>query len=78
MAAIVQSSASSSSIVVPGQLITREAGFVGGRGTYSLSSGGASGEDGDNGERTSAIVACAAGHIERIDKLISVRQIKSR
>lgn len=70
----------SSLIVVPGQLITVEPGFVGGKGTYSshLVSGHRNGSADNQADNPPAIVASVAGYIERIDKLISVRQVKSR
>eukprot|EP00611_Tribonema_gayanum_P008819 TRINITY_DN18456_c0_g1_i1.p1 TRINITY_DN18456_c0_g1~~TRINITY_DN18456_c0_g1_i1.p1 ORF type:complete len:296 (-),score=92.88 TRINITY_DN18456_c0_g1_i1:25-912(-) len=57
------------SIVVPGQVITAEGGFLRGHGTYIQ-------ESDDGGEPQ--LIACVAGVVERVNKLISVRPVKSR
>lgn len=54
-------------LVVPGQSITEEIGFLRGHGSYI--------EESSNGPH---IVASVAGQIERVNKLISVKPIKSR
>lgn len=59
-----------SGIVVPGQIITGEGGFLRGHGSYLSSA-----VDESEGP---VLVASVAGYIERINKLISVRPHKSR
>ena len=59
-----------SGIVVPGQIITGESGFLRGHGSYLSSA-----TDDSEGP---VLVASVAGYIERINKLISVRPHKSR
>lgn len=56
-------------IVVPGQEITAMQGYLRGHGTYV--------EEGKN-EEPPRLLACVAGVVERVNKLISVRPIKSR
>jgi exosome complex component RRP4 len=51
-------------IVVPGQVITSEGGFLRGHGTYIE-------EPEEGGEPQ--LIACVAGVVERVNKLISVR-----
>lgn len=58
----------SASLVIPGQPITSEQGFLRGHGSYV--------DDTDNEE--AKLVASVAGQIERVNKLISVRPIKAR
>lgn len=58
---------SSSSLVIPGQPITAEQGFLRGHGTYFV-----------EGEGGSELVASLAGQIERVNKLISVKPVSSR
>jgi len=62
-----------SSFVVPGQLITEESGYLRGHGSYIASGEGGGGEGGGQ-----TLVASLAGVIERVNKLISVRAVKSR
>lgn len=65
-------------IVVPGQPITAESGYLRGHGSY-LSSVSTTANDRDNAPPSGPIlVASVAGYIERINKLISVRPFKSR
>ncbi|CAN0030367.1 unnamed protein product [Ectocarpus sp. 8 AP-2014] len=56
-------------IVVPGQEITSVQGYLRGHGTYV--------EEGTDGGPPK-LLACVAGVVERVNKLISVRPIKSR
>lgn len=56
------------SLVVPGQPITAEQGFLRGHGSFI--------EEGSDG--SSQLVSCVAGQIERVNKLITVRPMKSR
>ena len=56
------------SIVVPGQSITSEPGFLRGHGSYLIEN-----EDGNQ-----ELVSSLAGQIERTNKLITVKSIKSR
>ena len=56
------------SLVVPGQPITAEQGYLRGHGSFI--------EEGSDG--MSQLVSCVAGQIERVNKLITVRPIKSR
>lgn len=77
-----------SSIVVPGQSITAEIGYLRGHGSFIETSDDQVGEQdpslvnsGSNPGSTRAgamLISSVAGQIERIDKLISVRPIKSR
>ncbi|CAM9719248.1 unnamed protein product, partial [Heterosigma akashiwo] len=60
-------------IVVPGETITAEPGFIRGHGTYMTDPD----EDQDE-EGQQNLVAAVAGVVERVNKLISVRPIKSR
>jgi exosome complex component RRP4 len=60
-------------IVVPGQVITTESGFLRGHGTYFVET-----EDETNETTASTLLSSIAGEIERVNKLISVRPIKSR
>jgi len=72
----VESGAGDSVVVVPGVPITNEPGYLRGHGSYVVA---ASGEGEDSGETGGhLLVASVAGHIERINKLISVRPYKSR
>ena len=54
-------------IVLPGQIISTEPGFLRGLGTYVVK------ENDDN-----LLIASAAGNIERVNKLISVKPSNSR
>ena len=54
-------------LVVPGQPITSELGYLRGHGTFLE-------ETGDGPQ----MVACVAGQIERVNKLITVKPLKSR
>ena len=56
-----------SSLVVPGQPITAERGFLRGHGSFNL-------ETADGPQ----LVSCVAGQIERVNKLITVKPVKSR
>lgn len=56
-----------SSLVTPGQFITSEKSFLRGHGSFIL----------DNSEGYQ-LLSCVAGQIERIDKLITVKAVKSR
>lgn len=60
-------------LVTPGQVITTEAGFLRGHGTYVLDNENATSED-----NRSILVASVAGQIERVNKLVIVKPIKSR
>jgi exosome complex component RRP4 len=61
--------------VLPGQAITSESGYLRGHGAYLRSAGQqAEGESGSNG----VLVSSIAGRIVRVNKLISVKPIKSR
>ncbi|CAM9279056.1 unnamed protein product [Phaeothamnion confervicola] len=55
-------------ILVPGQLVSAEPGFLRGHGTYTA----------ESEEGTSQLVASVAGVVESINKLITVRPVKSR
>lgn len=61
-------------VVVPGSLITSEAGFLRGHGSFLC----ALPSEHDNDNAQTALVAAAAGRVERVNRLISVRPIKSR
>jgi exosome complex component RRP4 len=63
-------SAAAQSIVVPGQVITTEGGYIRGHGTYMQASESEEGEP--------VLIASVAGVVERVNKLISVRPIHSR
>lgn len=67
------SSSRSSSLVVPGQVITTEQGYLRGHGTF-FETGGQGGE----GEGEDRLVSSLAGVIERVNKLVSVRPPSSR
>jgi exosome complex RNA-binding protein Rrp4 len=62
------------SLVVPGQPISTERGFLKGHGTYLDGSTGESNDDFDG----PLLIASVAGQIERVNKLISVKPAKSR
>jgi len=55
--------ASGQTIVLPGQLITKEVGYLKGHGTYELDSG---------------LYASVSGAVERVNKLISVKPLKAK
>lgn len=57
-----------STLVVPGQRITEEQGYLRGHGTYM--------EETDEG--LPCLTSSVAGEIERVNKLISVKPVKSR
>lgn len=61
------SNAFSSSLVVPGQPITAEIGFLRGHGSFI--------EETIDGPQ---LVSCVAGQIERVNKLITVKPVKNR
>lgn len=74
-----------STFVVPGELITADAGYLRGHGSYvdnahsthknsNSSSSGSSTSNNDGPQ----LIAAVAGEIERVNKLISVRPFKSR
>lgn len=63
--------------VVPGQPITSEVGYLRGHGAYIRSKVGGDGEDGASGSG-GVLFASVAGRIERVNKLISVKALKSR
>lgn len=56
-----------STLVVPGEHITAELGYLRGHGSHIVET-----EEGPH------LVASVAGQIERVNKLISVRPVKSR
>lgn len=58
-----------SNFVVPGQTITSESGYLRGHGSYVLA---------DATAGSQSLVSSVAGHIERVNKLISVKAPKSR
>jgi exosome complex component RRP4 len=60
---------SASTFVVPGQAITSEQGYLRGHGSYYSQ---------DPSETGPTLVSSVAGQIDRVNKLISVRPIKSR
>jgi exosome complex RNA-binding protein Csl4 len=62
-----RSTFNASSLVIPGQPITAEQGYLRGHGTYF--------QETENG---SELVASLAGQIERVNKLISVKPVSSR
>ena len=64
-----------STLVTPGQVITTEAGFLRGHGTY-LSEG--NGDEDQEMDRNVHLIASVAGQIERMNKLIFVKPIKTR
>jgi exosome complex component RRP4 len=55
------------SILIPGQLITSEIGYLRGHGSYS-----------DELDSGIGLFSAVAGKIERINKLITVKPIRSR
>lgn len=59
---------SASILMVPGQPITSESGFLRGHGTYFS----------DSSSSASVLTACVAGEIERVNRLISVKPCRSR
>lgn len=62
-----------SDFVVPGQPITSEAGYLRGYGAYIQSS------EEINGDGTGTVlIASVAGKIERVNKLITVKSLRSR
>ena len=77
------------SIVVPGEVISREPGFLRGHGTFIVTHnpnqeeaddehGGAAAMQTDDAADGPALVSCATGSVERVNKLISVRPVKGR
>lgn len=58
--------------MVPGQSITSESGFLRGHGTYFNES--ISG----TGDVSSVLTSCVAGEVERVNRLITVRPVRSR
>lgn len=67
----------SASLFVPGQPITSEAGFLRGHGTYISEQHTSTDAEGEN-KVVNVLVASVAGEIERVNRLISVRPLKSR
>ena len=65
-------------VIVPGSLITAEAGFLRGHGTFLCTRPSRSNNDDDHGDAQTALVAAAAGRVERVNRLISLRPVKSR
>lgn len=57
-------------LMVPGQPITSESGFLRGHGTY-FSENTAS-------EGNSVLTSCVAGEVERVNRLVTVRPVRSR
>ena len=53
--------------VLPGQVLTSEQGYLRGHGSYS--------QESDEGQE---LVSSLAGRIERVNKLITVKSLKSR
>ena len=72
----------SHSLVVPGQTITSEQGFLRGHGTYleqqRQGSGGGEGQPGKEELAQEQLVSSLAGVIERVNKLVSVHPPSSR
>ncbi len=71
------------SLVVPGQTISTEQGYLRGHGTYFEAQredqgGGATGDDQGGSSVANHLVSSLAGVIERVNKLVSVRPITSR
>ena len=62
--------------VVPGQPITSEVGYLRGHGAYIRSKAGNETEESAPG--SGVLIASVAGRIERVNKLISVKALKSR
>eukprot|EP01033_Poteriospumella_lacustris_P012498 gene12498-8934_t len=56
-------------LMVPGQPITSESGFLRGHGTYFS-------ENASNGENV--LTSCVAGEVERVNRLITVKPVRSR
>jgi len=67
----------SSSLFVPGQLITSETGYLRGHGSY-LKEGSSCENNGTDSKNNVQIISSVAGVLERVNKLISVRPVKSR
>lgn len=67
---------SSSAILVPGQFITNEAGYLRGHGSYFTKSNNAEENKGNDGQQS--LHSCIAGKIERVNKLISVKPFSQR
>lgn len=59
-----------SNLVVPGQSITSESGFLRGHGTYLNSH--------PKDSNQIVLTACVAGEIDRVNRLVSVKPLKSR
>lgn len=69
------------SLVVPGQTITSEQGFLRGHGTYFEQQGQQQGQGGQqsvSGKEEEHLVSSLAGVIERVNKLVSVHPPSSR
>jgi exosome complex component RRP4 len=63
--------------VGPGQPITSEAGYLRGHGAYIRNSGEDASHEG-NGVSAGTLIASVAGKIERVNKLITVKALRSR
>ena len=84
----IHTQAHSLNIVTPGELITSDPAFMRGHGTYALasltSSNSSSGHNNDESDHQQQqqqqqhLIASVAGVVERVNKLISVRPIRSR
>ena len=57
------------SIVTPGEIVTSDPQWMRGHGTYTTA---------DDGSGSSSIVATVAGTVQKVNKLLSVRALKSR
>jgi hypothetical protein len=66
----IQMASFDASLVVPGQPITAETGYLRGHGCFI--------EDSSVDADGPQLVSCVAGQIERVNKLITVRPLKSR
>ena len=62
------------SIVTPGEVVTSDPQWMRGHGTYTTADDGSGG----NSTSTSSIVATVAGTVQKVNKLLSVRALKSR
>jgi exosome complex component RRP4 len=72
-------------LYVPGEIITRESGFLRGHGTYvseqhtvDQDGEGESNPTNNNNKASNILIASVAGEIERVNRLISIRPLKSR
>jgi exosome complex component RRP4 len=68
-----------SDFVVPGQPITSEAGYLRGHGAYLKSGDNEPGSEGGASTGVAGVlISSIAGRIERVNKLISVKPLRSR